>query len=157
MLGLCGCVWAFSSYCEWGLSWLQCVGLHWFLLQSTGSRMLRLHLNSGSRALEGSVASAGGLQSTGSAVVVHGISCSVACGVFPYQGSNLCPPALSGRFSDTVPRKPRPIYNLMCHYTVLKFVSKFFVCVQVLNLQGCKCLEVKFTLIFTSSLDSSTM
>ena len=44
-----------------GYSWLQCMGLHWFLLQSTGSRMLGLHLNSGSRALEGSVASAGGL------------------------------------------------------------------------------------------------
>ena len=29
--------------------------------------------------------------STGSVVVVQGLSCSVACGVFPYQGSNPCP------------------------------------------------------------------
>ena len=27
----------------------------------------------------------------GSVVVVHGFSCSVACGIFPDQGSNLCP------------------------------------------------------------------
>ena len=27
----------------------------------------------------------------GSVVVAHGLSCSVACGVFPEQGSNLCP------------------------------------------------------------------
>ena len=32
-----------------------------------------------------------GFQSTGSVVVVHGFSCSVACGVFPDQGSNPCP------------------------------------------------------------------
>ena len=34
-------------------------------------------------------------RSTGSrragSVVAHGPSCSVACGIFPYQGSNLCP------------------------------------------------------------------
>ena len=29
-------------------------------------------------------------KSTGSIVVAHGISCSVACGIFPDQGSNLC-------------------------------------------------------------------
>ena len=27
----------------------------------------------------------------GSVVVAHGISCSVACGIFPDQGLNLCP------------------------------------------------------------------
>ena len=32
-----------------------------------------------------------GLWSTGSVVVAHGFSCSVACGVMPDQGSNLCP------------------------------------------------------------------
>ena len=31
------------------------------------------------------------LRSTGSAVAAHGPSCSVACGIFPYQGSNPCP------------------------------------------------------------------
>ena len=31
------------------------------------------------------------LRSTGSVVVAHGPSCSVACGIFPDQGSNPCP------------------------------------------------------------------
>ena len=32
-----------------------------------------------------------GSQSAGSVVLVHGLSCSVACGIFPDRGSNLCP------------------------------------------------------------------
>ena len=32
-----------------------------------------------------------GSRRAGSAVVAHGPSCSVACGIFPDQGSNLCP------------------------------------------------------------------
>ena len=31
------------------------------------------------------------LQSAGSVVVAHGLSCSAACGIFPDQGSNPCP------------------------------------------------------------------
>ena len=50
-----------SSWCA-GLSLLQPL-----LLRSTGSRR------------------------TGSAIVAHGPSCSVACGIFPDQGSNPCP------------------------------------------------------------------
>ena len=38
---------------------------------------------------EGSVVAAPGLSSTGSIIVVHGLSCSAACGIFPDQGSNL--------------------------------------------------------------------
>ena len=30
------------------------------------------------------------LQSTGLIVVVHGLSCSMACGIFPDQGSDSC-------------------------------------------------------------------
>ena len=37
-----------------------------------------------------SVVAAPGLWSTGSAVVVRGLICSEACGIFPDQGSNLC-------------------------------------------------------------------
>ena len=44
------------------------------LLQSTGSRV------------QASVVAV-----LGSVVVVHGLSCPVACGIFPDQGSNLCP------------------------------------------------------------------
>ena len=32
-----------------------------------------------------------GSRCTGSVVVVHGLSCSAACGIFPDQGSNPCP------------------------------------------------------------------
>ena len=32
-----------------------------------------------------------GSRRAGSVVVAHGPSCSVACGIFPDQGSNLCP------------------------------------------------------------------
>ena len=53
-----------------GHSSLQCAGLSLsrpLLLRSTGSRR------------------------AGSVVVAHGPSCSVACGIFPDQGSNPCP------------------------------------------------------------------
>ena len=38
----------------------------------------------------GSVVAAFGLYSTGSTAAMHGLSCSVARGIFPDQGSNLC-------------------------------------------------------------------
>ena len=38
-----------------------------------------------------SVVVARGLHSAGSVVVVHGLSCSAACGIFLDQGSNPCP------------------------------------------------------------------
>ena len=38
----------------------------------------------------GSVVGAPGLQSTGSVIVAHGLSCSEACGIFRDQGSNPC-------------------------------------------------------------------
>ena len=61
-----------------GFSSLQCVGfsLWWLLLlQSTGSRR----------------AGFGSCGTRASVVVVHRLSCSKACGIFPDQGSNLCP------------------------------------------------------------------
>ena len=62
--------------------------LRWLLsLQSTGSRVCRLqylqHM--------GSVVVACRLWSMGSVVVVHGLSCLEACGIFLDQESNLCP------------------------------------------------------------------
>ena len=50
-----------------------------FLLRSMVSRHM------------GSVAVARGLQSAGSVVVVHRLSCSASCGIFPDKGSNPCP------------------------------------------------------------------
>ena len=72
-----------------GYSSLRCAGfsLRWLLLlRSMGSRRTGF-----SNWHVGSVVVARGLQSTGSVVVAHGRSCSVACGIFPDQGSNLCP------------------------------------------------------------------
>ena len=69
VLGLRCCARAFSSCGERGHSSSQCAGLslsQLLLLWSTGSRR------------------------TGSVVVAHGPSCSVACGIFPDQGSNPC-------------------------------------------------------------------
>ena len=47
----------------------------------------------GARALGAwaSVVVARGLQSAGSVIVAHRLSCSMACGIFPDQGSNPCP------------------------------------------------------------------
>ena len=60
----------YSLWC-WGFS-QQCL----LLLRNTGSRMPRLQY----------------LQHTDSVVVVHGLTCFEACGIFPDQGLNLCPP-----------------------------------------------------------------
>ena len=70
-----------------GYSLLPCVASHcsgfslqWLLLlRSTGSRHA------------GSVVVAHRLQSAGSAVAAHGLSCFVACGTLPDQGLNPCP------------------------------------------------------------------
>ena len=89
-LGLRCCVQAFSSCGERGLLFVAVCGLLITvasLVVEHGPQARRLqqlwHV--------GSVVVARGLQSTGSVVVAHGLSCSVACGIFPDQGSNLCP------------------------------------------------------------------
>ena len=68
---------------------LQCTGfaLQWLLLLwSTDSRVLRLQ----QLQCMGSVVMIPMLQSMGSIVVVHGFSCSMACGIFSDQGQYLC-------------------------------------------------------------------
>ena len=77
MLGLHCCTRAFSSCGERGL--LIAVSS---LVVKHGFQLL-WHV--------GSVVVAHGLQSAGSAVVMHGPTCSAACGIFPDQGSNPCP------------------------------------------------------------------
>ena len=70
VLGLHFCARAFSSCGKWDHSSSRCVGLSLLrplLSQSTGSR----HASS--------------------VIVDHGPICSAACGIFPDQGSNLCP------------------------------------------------------------------
>ena len=58
----------------------------------------------------GSVVVARGLQSTGTVVVVHGLSCSVACGIFPEPGLEPMSPALAGRFLTTAPPGKSPAF-----------------------------------------------
>ena len=70
VLGLRFCARAFSSCGKGGHSSSRCAGL-------SLSRPLLLRSTSSRRA--------------GSVVVAHGPSCSVACGIFPDQGSNPCP------------------------------------------------------------------
>ena len=71
VLGLCFCARAFSSCGKRGPLFIAVRGpltiAASLLLRSTGSRC------------------------AGSAIVAHGPSCSVACGIFPDQGSNPCP------------------------------------------------------------------
>ena len=56
---------------------------------SRGSRALEHRLSFGSPALECQLSRCGSrTQSTGSVVVVHGLSCSSACGILPDHGSN---------------------------------------------------------------------
>ena len=96
--------WVFIAACRLSLvatsrvySSLQCAGfsLQWLLLLwSTGSRRAGFS-SCGTWASVvwhmGSVVVTRGIQSAGSVVVMHGLSCSTACGIFPDQGSNLCP------------------------------------------------------------------
>ena len=89
-LGLRCCVWAFSSCSKRGLLFVAVRGfsLQWLLLlQSMGSR----HASFSSCGVRASVVVARGLWSTGLVVVVHGLCCSTACGIFPDQGLNLLP------------------------------------------------------------------
>ena len=52
-----------------------------------------------------SVVVAAGLQSSGSRVVAHRLSCSVACGIFLDQGLNPCPVLADGFFTTETPGK----------------------------------------------------
>ena len=94
VLGLRCCAWAFSSWASGGYSSLQCVGfsLRWLLLlRSTGSRHEGFS-SCGSWALECRLSSYGSrAKSTGSVVVVYGLSCSTLCGISPDQRLNPCP------------------------------------------------------------------
>ena len=89
-MGLHCCAWAFSSCGERGLLFhcgaqaSHCGGFSCCGAQALG--------------MQASVVVAHGLSSCGSWALecrlnsmVHGLSCSVACGIFPDQGSNPCP------------------------------------------------------------------
>ena len=97
--------------------WLQRAGATLYLLGTVFSLWWPLSLRStDSRAhglqqlrCVGSEVVTPGLQSTGSVVAVHRLSCSTARGIFPDQGSNLAS-ALAGGFFTTEP--PEKTLNL---------------------------------------------
>ena len=82
VLGLRCCVRAFSSCGERGAT-LRCGAWasHCGGFSCCGARALGVWT---------SVVAAHGLYSASSVVVAHGLSCSMACGIFPDQGSNPC-------------------------------------------------------------------
>ena len=87
--------WVFVAACglslvaaSGGYPSLRCAGFSlWWLLSllSMGSRRM------GFSSCGTWVVVAHGLQSAGSVVVAHGLSCSAACGIVPDQGLNPCP------------------------------------------------------------------
>ena len=81
MLSLPRCDWTFSNCGEQGLLFLVLRGL---LVAETSL------VEHGLCGAQVSVAGALWLQSADSVDVAHGISCSVACGIFLDQGSNAC-------------------------------------------------------------------
>ena len=95
--------------------WLHCV-----LLLRVGFLQLRRAGFSccGAQALStrASAVVARGLQSAGSEVVAHGLSCSAACGVFPDHSSNPCPLHWQ---ADSQPlchqASPHPYFNKQTH------------------------------------------
>ena len=59
-----------------------------------------------------------GLWSTGSVAVVHRFSCSMACGIFPDQGSNpSVSPALVGGFFTTEP-PGKPLFSFLLEVNI---------------------------------------
>ena len=88
--GLHCCAQAFSSCDEWRLLFVVVCGLLIAVASLVVEHRLQVH---GLQYLwhMGSVVVARRLQSTGSVVVAHGLSCSAARGIFLDQGLNPCP------------------------------------------------------------------
>ena len=89
ILGLHCCTRAFSSCSEWGLLFIMVSRLLIAMASLVAEHGLQVrglqqlwHTSSGVVTHR--------LQSAGSVVVAHGLSCSSACGIFPDQGSNPC-------------------------------------------------------------------
>ena len=80
------------------------------------------------------------LWSVGSVVVVHWLSCSVTCGIFLYQGSNLC---LLQQQVDSLPLRHHgsPKKNLFLlkysWFTMFCLISFFFCLISVLCILFC--------------------
>ena len=72
----------------WGLQWVFFVARRIPLVVASGG--YSLVVGRGLLVVAASLVQ-NGLQSTGEIVVVHRLSCSAACGIFPDQGLHICP------------------------------------------------------------------
>ena len=94
LVGLRCCMWAFCSCSEWGL------------LSSCGAGLLNAVTSP--VAETGSVVGGSGMLEHSSVVVAFWLSCPMACGIFPDQGSN---PGLLYWQADSLPESPgKPYY-----------------------------------------------
>ena len=98
VLGLPCYTWPFSSCSEWGLAILQL----WWVGFSVWCLLFLWSMGSKAPGLQqlqyvGSVVP-GGFQGAGSVAMAHRLSCFMAHGILPYQGSNPCP-GLIGRWN----------------------------------------------------------
>ena len=112
VLGLHCCVQAFSSCSEQGLLFIALQRL--LSLQRTGSRHTGFS-HCSTWALW--------LWLIGSLVVVHGLSCPTACGIFPDQGLNLCPLQWEYRVLTTEPPRTPLIFFFFpnkSHFILIK-------------------------------------
>ena len=73
----------------WGLQWVSFAARRIPLVAASGAYSLAVMC--GLLAAVASLVAEHGLQSPGEIVVVHGLSCSAACGTFLDQGLNICP------------------------------------------------------------------
>ena len=107
MLGFCCCMGSSLVAVSRGFSLLTVLGF----LVTAGSLFVE-HRPQGLLAL---VVATPRLQITDSVVVVHGLSCSVACGIFLDQGLNLSLLHLAGSFLTTEPPgKPHILFIHSC-------------------------------------------
>ena len=140
---MCVCLWlcwafiAAQAFSRCGDRGLLFVVLHRLLiavaslLQSTGSR-----------------APASVVAVLGSVVVVHGLRCPVACGIFPDQGSNLCPLRckwiLHHWTTREVPEQSLLISNILTFWLRIIVASQN----NYIILYTVGCLEVMFRSIY---------
>ena len=127
MMGLHCFVWAFSSCGEWGLLFVVVCGFLIVVLLVAQHR-LQAH---GLQQLQhmGSVVVAPRFQSTGSIVLAHGLSCSMACGTSQIRNQT-CVPCITRQILIYCATREVPLPNFF--FSCAQFlVNVFFSCISL--------------------------